>query len=132
MGKHSVSFIRTANQGYADHGFDVSSESSNDNSCLRAEEFLAVYLETTPSQLPIRSTAELKLTWTGPEAFEAAVRKFIAEQRGRFGLVAGQLAVRGYLSSSEASELRPNLRIHADDVRQRDRTPLPNINEWAK
>lgn len=81
--------------------------------------------------MPIRASADLRLTWTTPEAFEAAVRGFIAEQRVRYGLLAGQLAARGYLTADEASKASLNLRIHAFDVRQHDRTPLPNIDEWA-
>jgi len=131
-GQHPVSFVRTANKGYADRGFDNSGEGSNDNSCLRAEEFLAQYLETAPSQLPVRTDARLDLVWTAPEAFETAVRAFIAEQRVRFGLLAGALAARGYLTADEASKARLNLRISAQDVRQHDRTPLPKVNEWAK
>jgi hypothetical protein len=131
-GQHPVSFVRTANQGYTDHGFDPSGEESGNNSCIRAEEFLALYLETSTSQLPVRANATLDLVWIGPEAFEAAVRGFIAEQRAHFSLLAGQLASRGYLTADEASQARLNLRIGANDVRQHDRTPLPNISEWAK
>jgi hypothetical protein len=129
-GPHPASFIRTANKAYVDHGFDFSSEGSGDNSCIRAEEFLAIYLETSPSQLPIRSEAKFDLVWTSPEAFEAAVRGFIAGQRVRFAILAGQLAARGYLTADEASKARLNLRISADDAREHDRTPLPNISEW--
>src|SRR5580658_6136487 len=131
-GPHPASFIRTANKAYVDHGFDFSSEGSGDNSCIRAEEFLAVYLETSTSQLLVRADAKLDLVWTSPEAFEVAVRGFIAEQRVRFGLLAGQLAARGYMTADEASKARLNLRISAHDAREHDRTPLPNINEWAK
>jgi hypothetical protein len=131
-GPHPASFVRTANKAYVDHGFDFSSEGSGDNSCIRAGEFLAMYLETSPSQLPIRSEAKLDLVWTSPEAFEAAVRGLITEQRVRFGLLAGQLAARGYLTGDEASKARLSLRISADDAREHDRTPLPNIGDWAK
>jgi hypothetical protein len=131
-GEHPVSFVRTANKGYTDHGFDVSGEESGNNSCIRAEEFLALYLETSTSQLPVRTNATLDLVWTAPEAFEAAVRTFIAEQRARFALLAGQLATRGYLTTDEASKANLNLRISAGDAREHDRTPLPNISEWAK
>ena len=129
-GPHPASFIRTANKAYVDHGFDFSSEGSGDNSCVRAEEFLAQYLETSPSQLPIRSEAKLDLVWTSPDAFEAAVRGFIAGQRVRFAILAGQLAARGYLTVDEASKARLNLRISADDAREHDRTPLPDISDW--
>ena len=131
-GPHAASFIRTANKIYVDHGFDFSSEGSGDNSCIRAEEFLATYLEASPSQLPVRADATLDLVWTSPEAFEAAVRGFIAEQRVRYAFLAGQLAARSYLTTDEALKARLNLRIRADDVRQHDRTPLPNISDWAK
>jgi hypothetical protein len=129
-GPHQASFIRTANKAYVDHGFDFSSEGSGDNSCVRAEEFLAMYLETSPSQLPIRSEGKLDLVWTSPEAFEAAVRGFIAGQRVRFAILAGQLAARGYLTADEASKARLDLRISAADAREHDRTPLPNISDW--
>jgi len=129
-GQHPVSYIRTANKAYVDHGFDFSGEESTNNSCIRAEEFLATYLETETSHLPVRADARLDLVWTNPEAFEAAVRGFIAEQRVRFGLLAGQLAARGYLTADEASKVRLNPRISVDDVREHDRTPLPNISEW--
>jgi hypothetical protein len=131
-GPHPVSFIRTANKAYVDRGFDQSGEGSNDNSCIRAEEFLAIYLETSPSQLPVHADARLDLVWTTAEAFESAVRGFIAEQRVRYAILAGQLAARGYLTADEASKARLNLRIHTDDVRTNDRTPLPNVSEWAK
>jgi len=131
-GPHPVSFIRTANKGYTDHGFDFSGEESGNNSCIRAEEFLAIYLETSISQLPVRADAKLDLVWSNAEAFETAVRSFIAEQRVRFGLLAGQLAARGYLTADEASKARLNLRIQAADVREHDRTQLPKVNEWAK
>jgi hypothetical protein len=121
-----------ANKGYTDHGFDDSSEGSENNSCIRAEDFLALYLETSPSQLPVRASSKLDLVWSTPEAFEIAVRGFIAGQRVRFGLLAGQLAARGYLTADEASKARLNLRIFAQDVREHDRTPLPDIGEWAK
>lgn len=131
-GQYPVSFVRTANKGYVDHGFDSSGEESNNNTCVRAEEFLALYLETSTSQMPIHASAKLDLIWASPEAFEAAVRGFIAEQRVRFGLLAGQLAARGYLTADDASKARLNLRISAQDVRQHDRTPLPEINKWAQ
>jgi hypothetical protein len=131
-GQHPVSFVRMANKGYTDHGFDDSSEGSENNSCIRAEDFLALYLETSPSQLPVRASSKLDLVWSTPEAFEIAVRGFIAGQRVRFGLLAGQLAARGYLTADEASKARLNLRIFAQDVREHDRTPLPDIGEWAK
>jgi hypothetical protein len=126
-GQHPVSFVRAANKGYTDHGFDFSGEESSNNSCIRAEEFLALYLETSTSQLPVRANATLDLVWTSPESFEAAVRTFIAGQRARFALLAGQLAIRGYLTTDEANKARLNLRINAQDARQHDRTPLPNI-----
>jgi hypothetical protein len=129
-GPHPISFVRIPNKGYTDDGFDISGEESNNNSCVRAEEFLALYLETSTSQLPVHSAASLDLVWTTPEVFEAAVRGFITEQRVRFGLLAGGLAARGYLTADEASKARLNLRIHAADMRQHDRTPLPNLNNW--
>lgn len=129
-GPQPVSFVRTPNKTYADHGFDVSGEDSNNNRCVRAEEFLALYLETSTSQLSVRSSAKLDPVWTAPEAFEVAVRGFITEQRVRFGLMAGQLAARGYLTADEASKAKLNLRIHTDDVRRHDRTPLPDITQW--
>jgi glutathione S-transferase len=89
-------------------------------------------LETSPSQLPIRFDARLDLVWTNPEAFEAAVRGFIAEQRVRYAILAGQLAARGYLTADEASKARLNLRIFAQDARTHDRTPLPKVSDWAK
>jgi hypothetical protein len=131
-GPHPVSFVRTANKGYTDHGFDFSGDESGNNSCLRAEEFLAQYLETSTSQLPVRADTKLDLAWTSPEAFEAAVRGFIAEQRVRYASLGGQLAARGYLTVDEASKARLNLRIQAADVRTHDRTPLPFINDWVK
>jgi|HubBroStandDraft_1064217.scaffolds.fasta_scaffold118221_1 hypothetical protein len=129
---HAVSFIREASQGYVDHGFDFSSEDSGNNSCLRAEQFLATYLDTQPSQLPIRSQAKLDLNWTTDQAFEASVRGFIAEQRQRYAVLAAQLAARGYLTADQASKARLNLRISADNMREHDWTPLPDIGEWAK
>jgi hypothetical protein len=90
-GPHPISFFRTANKNYADHGFDYLSDGSGDNSCLRAEEFLATYLGTSPRQLPIRTEASLNLNWTTDRVFETAVRKFIAEQRARYGLLADSL-----------------------------------------
>jgi hypothetical protein len=131
-GSHPISFFRTANKAYADHGFDFSSEGSDNNSCIRAEEFLAMYLETSPSQLAVRADAKLDLVWTNPEAFESAVRGFIAEQRVRYAILAGQLAARGYLTVDEALKMRLNLRIRAEDVRERERTALPDISGWAK
>ncbi len=91
-----------------------------------------MYLETTPPQLPVRAVAKLELSWTAPEAFEAAVRAFIAEQRARYASIAGQLAARGYLTADEAPKARLDLRIHAEDLRQHDRMPLPDIGAWAK
>jgi len=131
-GPHPVSFIRTANKAYVDRGFDQSGEDSNNNSCIRVEEFLAAYLETSPSQLPIRAAARLDLVWTTAELFESAVRGFIAEQRVRYAILAGQLTARGYLTADEASKARLNLRIQTDDVRAHDRTPLPNVSDWTK
>ena len=128
-GAHPVSFVRTANKGYSDHGFDVSGEESGNNSCIRAEEFLALYLETSTSQMPVHASARLDVVWTTPEAFETAVRGFMTEQRVRYGLLAGQLAARGYLTADEASKAKLNLRIHAQDMRQHDRTPLPKIEQ---
>jgi hypothetical protein len=131
-GPRPVSFIRTANKGYVDRGFDQSGEDSSNNSCIRAEEFLALYLETTTSQLPVHADAKLDLVWTTAEAFEAAVRGFIAEQRVRYAILAGQLAARGYLTADEASKVRLNLRISTQDARTHDRTPLPKVSDWAK
>lgn len=131
-GAHPVSFVRTANKLYVDDGFDITGEDMNNNSCVRAEEFLALYMETSTSQLPVHSSAKLDLVWTTPEAFEAAVRGFITEQRVRYGVLANGLAAHGYLTADEASKARLNLRIRADDVRQHGRTPLPNINDWTK
>jgi hypothetical protein len=131
-GPHPISYFRTANKAYVDHGFDFSSEGSGDNSCIRAEEFLAMYLEISPSQLPVRADAKLDLVWTNPEAFGAAARGFIAEQRVRYAILAGQLAARRYLTADEALKVRLNLRIRAEDVREHDRTPLPDISDWAK
>jgi len=131
-GPHAASFIRTANKAYVDHGFDFSSEGSDNNSCIRAEEFLAMYLDISPWQLPVRADAKLDLVWTSPEAFEAAVRGFIAEQRVRYAILAGQLAARRYLTADEASKVRLNLRIRAEDVREHGRTPLPDISDWAR
>ena len=119
-------------KAYIDHGFDASSEDSGNNSCLLAEDFLAIYLDTSPSQLPIRSEAQLELPWTTEEAFETSVRGFIAEQRRRYAVVAEQLAARGYLTADEASQVRLNLFISAADDRVHDRTQLPDIGEWAQ
>jgi hypothetical protein len=129
---HAVSFARKTGKGYVDHGFDYSSQDSGNNSCLRAEEFLAAYLDTSPSQLPIRTAEKLDLNWTSDHAFEASVRGFIAEQRQHYAVLAGQLAARGYLTADQASKARLNLTISADDIRQHDRTPLPDVGEWAK
>jgi hypothetical protein len=126
------SFTRTVDRSYVDHGFDYSGESSGNNSSLRAEEFLAAYLETQPSKLPIHSEARLDLPWTTEEAFEASVRGFIGEQRQRYAILAGQLAARGYLTTDEASRLRLKLFISASEGRDHDRTPLPDIGGWAK
>ena len=131
-GSHPVSFHRTPTLSYVDHGFDYLSDGSGDNSCLRAEEFLATYLETSPRQLPIRTEANLDVDWTTAAALETAVRKFIAEQRARYGLLAGQLAARGYLTADDAAKARLNMRIFADDARTHDRTLLPGIAQWAK
>jgi hypothetical protein len=129
---HAVAFVRTVSKAYIDHGFDASSEDSGNNSCLLAEDFLAIYLDTSPSQLPIRSEAQLELPWTTEEAFETSVRGFIAEQRRRYAVVAEQLAARGYLTADEASQVRLNLFISAADDRVHDRTQLPDIGEWAQ
>jgi hypothetical protein len=137
---HAVAFARTVSKAYIDHGFDPSPEQSSNsnapwtpaNSCLLAEEYLAIYLDTSPSQLPIRSEAQLELPWTTEEAFETSVRGFIAEQRRRYAVVAGQLAARGYLTADEASQVRLNLFISAADDRVHDRTELPDIGEWAE
>jgi hypothetical protein len=155
---HAVAFVRKVSKSYIDHGFDYSSEDSGDNSCLLAEQFLAIYLDTSPSQLPIRSEAQLELPsgrawnqelarppyrlsppwaapplpWTTEEAFETSVRGFIAEQRSRYAVVAGQLASRGYLTPDEASQVRLNLFISVADDRVHDRTQLPDIGEWAQ
>lgn len=127
----AVSFVRKADQGYVDHGFDFSSEESGNNSCIRAEQFLAAYLDASPSQLPIRAEAKLEVSWTTDRAFETAVRGFIAEQRLRYTILAGQLAARGYLTPDQALKARLNLRISADDLREHHRTPLPDVAEWA-
>ena len=130
-GEHPIAFIRTANKGYADHGFDFSNRYSQGTRAY-AEEFPALYLETAPSQLPIRTEVYLQMNWTNEQAFEVAVHGFIAEQRAGFGILAGQLAARGYLTVDEASKVRLILALFANDARQHDRTPLPNIGEWAR
>jgi hypothetical protein len=129
---HAVSFVRKAGKGYVDHGFDYSSEDSSNNSCKRAEEFLAIYLDTQPSQLPLRSQAQLDLNWTTDQAFEASVRVFIAEQLRRYAVLAAQLAARGYVTADEASQARLKLFVSVSDAREHDRTQLPDVGEWAK
>jgi hypothetical protein len=127
-----ASFERTVDRGYVDHGFDFSNENSHDNSCITAAEFLATYLDTSPPRLPILATEAPDVTFTDEPAFEAFVRAFIAEQRQRYAILASQLAARGYLTLDEASQARLTLRISVSEARQHDRTPLPDVTDWAK
>jgi hypothetical protein len=131
-GPRSVLFVRKVDKSYIDHGFDYSSEESGRNSCMRAGEFLAAYLDTSPSELPIHSKETFVLNWTNDRAFEAAVRGFIAEQRRRYAILAGQLAARGFWTVDEASQATLNLRVSASDQREHDRTPLPDVDAWAQ
>jgi hypothetical protein len=131
-GPRSVLFVRKADKSYIDHGFDYSSEESGRNSCMRAGEFLAAYLDTSPSKLPIHSKETFELNWTTDRAFEDAVRGFIAEQRQRYAILAGQLASRGFWTADEASQARLNLRVSASDQREHDRTHLPDVDAWAQ
>jgi hypothetical protein len=126
------SFIRTIDRSYIDHGFDFSNENSHDNSCIVAADFLAKYLDTTPSRLPILATETPDIVWTTDQAFQTSVRAFIAEQRQRYAILASQLAARGYLTLDEASQLRLRLTISVSDAREYDRTPFPDVTEWMK
>jgi hypothetical protein len=126
------SFPRTVDRSYIDHGFDFSSEDSSNNSCIVAADFLAKYLDTSPPRLPILATEGPDVIFTGEQAFETSVRAFIAEQRQRYAILASQLAARGYLTEDEASLARLILWISVSEARQHDRTPLPDVTDWAK
>lgn len=123
-----ASLERSVDRSYIDHGFDFSNESSSYNSCTAAAEFLATYLETSPKQLSSKVEERLDLTWTSEPAFEAALRGYIAEQRQGYAIMAVQLASRGYLTESEASQAHLNLRIVISDARKADQTPLPDVS----
>ncbi len=132
-GPHPVSFIRTANKGYADHGFDFFS--AKRAATIRASaprNFWPSIWKLQFHNCPSVPTPNSISSGPMPKHLRTAVRSFIAEQRVRFGLLAGQLAARGYLTADEASKARLNLRIQAADVREHDRTQLPKVNEWAK
>jgi hypothetical protein len=135
MGSYRIgghSFTRTIDRSYIDHGFDFTYANSNDNACIRAAEFLATYLDTSPSRLPILATETIDLPWTGERAFEAAVRAFIAQQRRGYAILGSQLAAHGYLAASDASQAQLTLRLMVSEARQHDQTPLPDVTEWAK
>jgi hypothetical protein len=124
------SFIRTVDRSYIDHGFDLSGESSQVNSCIAAEDFLAAYTDVSPARLPVRASQRLDLIWTSDQAFELQVRGYIAEQRRRYAVLASQLAARGYLTDEDARSLRLKLYITVSDARKGD-PPLPDVAAWA-
>jgi hypothetical protein len=102
-------------------------EAGKGGSLRAAREFLAIYLETDVSHLPLHADHVLKATWAGDAAYVARVRAFIQAQRSAYGAMAHMPVARNYFSDVDGDSLRLNIRFFASDARDGDRTALPGI-----
>jgi len=100
-----------------------------DRYCL---EYLAVLLGQSANELGLRETYSKSIAWSGIERYKVDVISFREQVIDNFELLKRRCIAWDLLSESEAEELKPNVNVTVNDMRENKTPALPEISGVSK
>src|SRR5262249_37171485 len=92
----------------------------------RRAEYLAALLDTSVEGLGFNRTPSYTILWRGLTQFEAEIARARKEMGESYGRLLERLMEKNLLAESEASALKPQIRLRIFDYRENKSIPIPS------